>query len=72
VLSLAGAAIGLTAAWGAARLVAGLLFALDPHDPAAFVIAPAVLVVVALAASLVPSLRAATVDPLTALRGSHD
>jgi hypothetical protein len=65
-------AIGLTAglalAWTGSRAIAAFLYGLSSHDPAALTAAALVLILVALAASLLPSLRAVRVDPLTALR----
>ena len=66
--TVAGLALGLLAAAGASRLLSGLLFGVTPYDTVAFAIAPAVLIVVALAACLVPAWRAAAVDPAEALR----
>ncbi len=63
-----GAAVGLAVAVPAARLLASLLFEVSPADPLALGVAVAVLVVVAAAASLVPALRAARIDPARALR----
>ncbi len=52
----------------AARFMEPLLFRVSPRDPSVFASVITVLVVVALAASLGPGIRAARVDPLEALR----
>jgi len=65
---LAATAIGLAAAWLAARWVGPLLFQTSPRDPVVFGGVAALLIVVALVASAIPALRAARVDPVTALR----
>jgi ABC-type antimicrobial peptide transport system permease subunit len=44
------------------------VFGLKPTDPLVLTMAAAILVAVALAAAAGPSLRAASVDPMTALR----
>lgn len=67
-VSLAGIAIGLPAAIGGARFVRSVLFGVEPGDPLTFGAAVAGIFVVALAASLLPALRAASVDPMKALR----
>jgi ABC-type antimicrobial peptide transport system permease subunit len=51
------------AALFAGRLVASQLYALEPYDPATLVLA-----IVALAAGAVPARRAASIDPLVALK----
>ena len=56
---------GLIAAGSA---VEPLLFQTSVHDPTAFAAAAAVLFAVALLASVVPTRRAARVDPIVALR----
>jgi putative ABC transport system permease protein len=63
-----GTAIGVGAAVAATRLLRSLLFEVQPLDPAAFVAAAAVLMVVALLAAYIPARRATRVDPLQALR----
>ncbi len=63
-----GLAAGLAAAWVLARYLASVLSGVDPHDPLTFVVVPAVLAVVSLAAATVPTRRAVAVDPMTALR----
>ena len=68
ILTAAGAAIGLPAAWFSSLLVSSLLAGVDPHDPQAYVAVVALLAAAALAAAFVPARRAAAVDPLKALR----
>lgn len=65
---VAGLALGLLCAWPAARAVQSLLFGLTSVDPVTFGGAIAALVIVAHVAAYVPARRAATADPLTALR----
>jgi len=57
-------------AWvlGAARLVRGLVFDIAPTNPGVMVFAAAVLIASALAAAAPPARRAASVDPIIALR----
>jgi putative ABC transport system permease protein len=59
---------GMAGALGATRLLQGMLFGVSPLDAVAFVSAPVLLALVALAACLVPALRAAAADPAEALR----
>ncbi len=61
-------ALGLCAAYGAARLIERQLFNVSPTDVVTFVGAPAVLAVVAALACWVPARRAARVDPAVALQ----
>jgi predicted permease len=69
-LSLAGLGItvGLTAAVPAQRLIAGMLFGVEPHDPMTFTVVAALLLGVLLAAAWGPARRATRVDPAIALR----
>jgi putative ABC transport system permease protein len=53
-----GVGVGLTAAVAVTRTLSGLLFGLSATDPATFVAVPAGLLVVALAACIVPGVRA--------------
>jgi len=65
---LIGLAAGLAAAWGLSRFTASLLYGISPTDAVTFVAVPAVLAVTALAALLVPARRAASLDPMSAVR----
>ncbi len=67
-IAAAGVAIGLPAAYATSRTFAALLFGVKPTDLFTYVASAAVLMAVALAASLVPARRAARVDPIVALR----
>ncbi|MBX7186093.1 MAG: ABC transporter permease, partial [Vicinamibacteria bacterium] len=67
-MSLIGVTLGLVAAFGLARTMAGLLFQTSTADPPTFSIVPLLLMAVALAACWVPARRATRVDPLVALR----
>jgi len=67
-LTAAGLAIGLVAAAGLTRLMAGVLHGVEPLDPLTFLAVPALLAAVALVASYVPARRASRIDPMLALR----
>jgi ABC-type antimicrobial peptide transport system permease subunit len=68
LLVTAGAVIGLVGAAAGLRVLQGQLFGLSPTDTTTIGVAALVLVLVSLAAAFVPARRAATVDPLIALR----
>ena len=68
--SLAGLAGGIGCAVWMTRLLRAFLFGVAPGDPASFVSAVIVLVVVAAASAWIPARRAARTDPLIALRTS--
>jgi predicted permease len=68
MLATVGLGLGLALGAGAGRLMRGLLFGVEPFDPLTFAAAGAGFVVVALAASATPAIRAARVDPADALR----
>ncbi len=67
---LLGLLIGLPLAFGLSRLLANVLFDVDPSDPVIFGGIALGLALVAVLAALVPARRAAQVDPLVALRYS--
>jgi putative ABC transport system permease protein len=67
-LTLGGAALGLVGAYWATRLLSKLLYGVTTLDAASFSVGAAVLVVVAVAACLVPTRRALAVDPILAIR----
>jgi putative ABC transport system permease protein len=67
-LALTGIAIGCALAYGVARLLQGMLFAVAPADPVVFAVVPLALIVTAAAATAIPARRASRVDPMDALR----
>ena len=67
-LALAGCVIGAIGAVFATRLVRALLFNVNPLDPLVLVLAAVSIFLLALAASLVPARRAASIQPMQALR----
>ena len=67
-VALAGVAVGLGAAAGVTRFLRALLFEVSPTDPMTFVAVPAILLAVAALAAWAPARRAASVDPLVALK----
>jgi putative ABC transport system permease protein len=67
-LVLIGEAIGLIAALGVARILAGLLYGVGTADPITFAGVLLLLLGVAMAACYFPARRAVQVDPLRALR----
>jgi ABC-type antimicrobial peptide transport system permease subunit len=67
-VSLTGVLVGLGAAYGLARLVRSMLYGLQPADPVSLISGSALLIAVGLAASWIPARRAASVEPMEALR----
>jgi putative ABC transport system permease protein len=65
----AGMAAGAAGALFGGRLIESMLFRVDPRDPLTLGVVVAVIGVVALGATLVPTWRATRVDPVSVLRG---
>jgi predicted permease len=63
-----GLVFGIAIALAAGRFAATLLFGLKPYDPVSMIAGVALLAIVTLGASYFPALRAARLDPMTALR----
>ncbi|HYC53274.1 MAG TPA: FtsX-like permease family protein, partial [Gemmatimonadaceae bacterium] len=63
-----GLTLGIVGAVLASRMMQGLLFGVQPHDPATLTLVAGVLGVAGLAACWIPAARAARVDPAIALR----
>jgi ABC-type antimicrobial peptide transport system permease subunit len=67
-LGLAGCGLGVVGAVFATRLLRSQLFQVDPLDPYVLVLAAVSIFLLALAASVVPGRRAASIEPMQALR----
>jgi ABC-type antimicrobial peptide transport system permease subunit len=67
-ISITGVVLGIAAALALTRVMASVLVGVSPRDPLALALGAGLLLVVAIAASYVPALRASRVDPGTALR----
>jgi putative ABC transport system permease protein len=65
---VAGLAVGLAGAIAIARALRGLLYGIAPTDPLALGVVVVVLLIASALACFVPARRAATLDPLVALR----
>jgi ABC-type antimicrobial peptide transport system permease subunit len=63
-----GVVIGWAGAWAASKALESFVFGIRPTDPTVYVAVGGFIGLVGFAAALVPALRAARVDPLTALR----
>jgi putative ABC transport system permease protein len=66
--ALVGAALGTAGAYFVGRGMKSMLFGVDAIDPLAFAIVAGLLLGASLLACVIPALRAASVDPMTALR----
>jgi len=67
-MAATGMAIGLACAYSATRLIANLLYGVEPGDAATFAGAAVVLASAAALAGCLPALRASRIDPMAALR----
>src|SRR5215472_1184894 len=65
---LAGVVLGLVGGLALGKTVSSLVFGVPVHDPMTFVVVAVLLMVIALAACIIPARRAARVDPMVALR----
>jgi putative ABC transport system permease protein len=67
-LAIPGAILGAVAAFASTQVLRSLLYGVNPHDPATFVLVPLLLIAVALGATYGPVRRSTRVDPAVALR----
>jgi len=67
-MTLIGIATGGVAALALTRLMASILFEVKPRDPLTFGAVASVLCLIALLACYIPARRAASLDPMQALR----
>ena len=67
-LAIGGTAIGALLSFWASAGVSGFLFGVKNTDPVSLVTAEAVLLLVTMAASLAPAIRASRADPLEVIR----
>jgi predicted permease len=65
---LAGIAVGIPLTVLAARPLKSMLYQMSPFDPVSFALAIAAMIVVSACAALVPARRAASIEPMQALR----
>jgi predicted permease len=63
-----GLALGLACTWMATRTIRAFLFGVDAHDPATILLVCGLLAVCGFIAALIPARRAASIDPMQALR----
>ena len=68
MLALAGCAVGALGVAAVSRLARSVLFGIAPHDPLTLATTAAVLLTAVLAASWLPARRAATINPVSAMR----
>lgn len=71
VLTAAGLAVGLPAAFTIVRFLSAFLYGVTAHDPGSFAGGAALVLIVSAAACVAPVRRAARVDPLRALRADR-
>ena len=67
-LLVVGLLLGGAAAWFAAHAIRGFLFGVAPNNPLWFMLAASALITTAIIAAMLPARRAASVDPMQALR----
>jgi predicted permease len=68
MLTVSGAALGLGVSLALSRMAASLLYGVSPTDTLTFILVPIFLLLIALMACLAPAQRAASLNPIRALR----
>ena len=68
-LAAVGCGLGLLGAVAASRLLRSFLFEVSPFDPGVLALSAIAMLLLALAASVLPARRASSTDPMLALRG---
>jgi len=68
VLLVGGLAIGVIGAVFAARVIRGLLFGIEPHDPLTLAMVAITMAAIGIVACWIPALRAARIDPAITMR----
>jgi putative ABC transport system permease protein len=68
LLAGAGTVLGIGGAYASSSLLGSILYGVKPNDPATLAIASALMCSVALAACVIPAMRAMRVEPVVALR----
>jgi ABC-type antimicrobial peptide transport system permease subunit len=68
IIAVLGSAVGLIVAGLASRALASFLYNTSPSDPWVLVTSVFALAAIATAASLLPALRAARIEPMAAIR----
>jgi len=67
-LALVGVGLGMAASAALTRLISGMLFEVRPTDPLTFLATAAMLLLISVAASSAPAIRASRLDPMETLR----
>jgi ABC-type antimicrobial peptide transport system permease subunit len=67
-LAIVGCAVGLLASSAVSHLMRSFLFGVSPFDPLVLTLGAVFVLILALVASLLPARRAASIDPMRALR----
>ena len=63
--------MGVLASWASARLVSSFLFGVSATDPAIYAISVGLILLFVLLASAMPAVRAASANPVKALRAVY-
>jgi predicted permease len=68
VLLAVGLVVGVAGAFFSARIIEGLLFGVEPHDPMTFIGVAVLMAAIGIGACWIPALRAARIDPAITMR----
>jgi ABC-type antimicrobial peptide transport system permease subunit len=70
VLLAIGLTLGVVGAFFTARVIRGLLFGIEPHDPSTLAGVAIIMAAIGILACWIPALRAARIDPAITMRAS--